>query len=287
MTNGSVIVCGLPAAGKTTFLAALWDVLQAGGPATLLKLASHDQDDYRHVRRIHKRWIEGIRQERTDSSDRETVGLDLTSGEGEAFTLSFPDLGGEVFTQLWEQRTCETEIADMLSVRRGVMLFIHADKIDRPRHLVDDLLDDVEMGESNEDGEAIPFTPNLAPSDVKLVDLLQMLSAGRISGRTGKLAIVLSAWDKVSVGDLKPEQHLAEQLPLLHQYLRAGAHGWEPAVFGVSAQGTDYVKKTHTGDLPQPLIDICSLPKAYERIRVVADGVEDHDLTRPIAWVVS
>ncbi|KJS38337.1 MAG: hypothetical protein VR74_05985 [Hyphomonas sp. BRH_c22] len=287
MSNGSVVVCGLPAAGKTTYLAALWEVLQDGGPSTQLQMASRDHDDYRYVRKIHKRWIEGVRQERTEGPDREAVGLDMTDGTGGAFTLRFPDLGGEVFTQLWEERTCDTEIADMLSTRRGVMLFVHADKITQPRHLIDELNDSAEMGDATSIGEALPFAPRLAPCQVKIVDLLQMMTSRHINAPPGNLAIILSAWDRVSVGDLTPEQHLATQMPLLDQYLKAGGDGWRPAIFGVSAQGTDYVKREHPGDLPQSLVDICKLRKPHERIRVVSNCVEDHDLTRPIAWVVS
>ena len=285
MPDGSIIVCGLPEAGKTTYLAALWNILQDGGPQTALSLASRDYDNYEHVRTIHRKWINGQRQARTEPDERKPVGLDLMDTEGRCFTVEFPDLGGEIFSSLWERRYCDEDIAKLLSNRTGVMLFVHADKIVKPRHLIDELTDNESMGEQGANEKSIPYTPVSSPCQVKIVDLLQSLQRGAIAGRMGRLSVVVSAWDRVAVGDLTPERHLATHLPLLDQYLKYGAHQWEPAIFGVSAQGADYVSSNHKGALPQRLAEICELDHPYERIRVIGGVLEDHDLTRPIAWV--
>ena len=285
MPDGSIIVCGLPEAGKTTYLAALWNVLQDGGPQTALSLVSRDYDNYEHVRAIHRKWINGRRQVRTEQDEPKPVGIDLVDTEGHRFSVEFPDLGGEIFSTLWEERYCDEDIADLLSNRSGVILFVHADKIVKPRHLINELTDNELMGEQGANEESVPYTPVLSPCQVKIVDLLQSLQRGAIAGRVGRLSVVISAWDRVAVGDLTPERHMATHLPLLDQYLKYGAHQWEPAIFGISAQGADYVSSNHEGALPQPLAEICQLDHPYERIRVICGEQEDHDLTRPIAWV--
>ena len=255
MPDGSIVVCGLPEAGKTTYLAALWNILQDGGPQTALSLASRDYDNYEHVRTIHRKWINGQRQARTEPDERKPVGLDLMDTEGRCFTVEFPDLGGEIFSSLWERRYCDEDIAKLLSNRTGVMLFVHADKIVKPRHLIDELTDNESMGEQGANEKSIPYTPVSSPCQVKIVDLLQSLQRGAIAGRMGRLSVVVSAWDRVAVGDLMPERHLATHLPLLDQYLKYGAHQWEPAIFGVSAQGADYVSSNHNSPVMKSLSD--------------------------------
>ncbi len=58
-----------------------------------------------------------------------------------------------------------------------------------------------------------------------------------------RIAIVLSAWDKVEEEGQSPERFVGERLPLLKQYLDSGADGWQWKVYGVSAQGGDYEKE--------------------------------------------
>ena len=54
------------------------------------------------------------------------------------------------------------------------------------------------------------------------------------------LAIILSAWDRVSPPAPAPAAWLAGQMPLLEQFLGAHAQRLPHAVFGVSAQGGDF-----------------------------------------------
>ena len=289
--DGSIIVCGLPEAGKTTYLAALWNVLQEP-EVRRQHLASYRETTT--ITNMYARFTANgsteRRQVRTEQDERKPVGLDfpdpwMSSSEGHRFSVEFPDLGGEIFSTLWEERYCDEDIANLLSNRSGVILFVHADKIVKPRHLINELTDNELMGEQGANEESVPYTPVLSPCQVKIVDLLQSFQRGAIAGRVGRLSVVISAWDRVAVGDLMPERHLATHLPLLDQYLKYGAHQWEPAIFGISAQGADYVSSNHEGALPQPLAEICRLDHPYERIRVIYGELEDHDLTRPIAWV--
>ena len=61
--------------------------------------------------------------------------------------------------------------------------------------------------------------PKDAPTAVQVVEMLQMLRCNALRSPAKRLAIMLSAWDKVEEEGLDSEAFLARELPLLDQYL--------------------------------------------------------------------
>ena len=120
------------------------------------------------------------------------------------------------------------------------------------------------------------------------MDLLQLLRLPPLQIGFRRIAIVLSAWDKVADEGRTPEEFLAERLPLLDQYLRSGADNWVWRVYGVSAQGADYEKENEKLSDSQraKLQELRALDEPSMRIRVVSEGPESRDLTEPIAWLM-
>ena len=96
----SLVVCGLPGSGKTTFLAALWHLVQSAEANTALTLESLAYGHYEYVNAIRERWLKGRQQTRTAGVARK-VGIDLKSGGGRKTRLLFLDHSGEIFDQLW------------------------------------------------------------------------------------------------------------------------------------------------------------------------------------------
>ncbi len=83
MTTSSLIVCGLPESGKTTFLAALWHLVRSNEINTELALAGLSHGDYGYVTDIADVWLKARRQERTKfAAPVQTVGMDLTKPDG-------------------------------------------------------------------------------------------------------------------------------------------------------------------------------------------------------------
>ena len=72
----SIVVCGLPGSGKTTFLAALWHLVQSKEANTVLTLESLVYGQYEYVNAIRERWLKGRQQTRTVGDVRK-VGIDL------------------------------------------------------------------------------------------------------------------------------------------------------------------------------------------------------------------
>jgi hypothetical protein len=129
----------------------------------------------------------------------------------------------------------------------------------------------------------------LAPTQVQLVDLLQLFRAFPIDVGLRRIAIIFSLWDKVAAEGRSPEEFLGEQLPLLDQYLRSGADGWIWQVYGVSAQGGDYETDNEEPTPTQRarIDELKALDKPSMRINVISGTTVSHDLTEPIAWLMS
>ena len=287
MTAHGMVVLGLPGSGKTTFLAALWHLLTSNEVNTRLRLVMLKAGEAAHLNEIASVWRKAQVQERTQYAGDRTVTMSLQAGIFPEFQLSFPDLAGESFQQMWEARECSSEVAGSLR-SSGVLLFIHADKIKAPGWIIDDA-DDADDAEAAgllvKAGMPVPWTARLAPTQVKLVDILQSLQSAPLDVGPRRLAIILSAWDKAAGAGLLPEEYLAAHLPLLRQYLQHGLDkAWKIKVFGVSAQGGTY------DEVRKPVKDeaqrIREMDVPSNRISVVSFDGSSHDLTEPIQWVL-
>ncbi|MGH7434955.1 MAG: hypothetical protein ACRENE_04710, partial [Polyangiaceae bacterium] len=184
-------------------------------------------------------------------------------------------------------RDCDPEVAKILNGRTGVVLFVHADRIERVQWVVDVVGWMRRLELPLEDGKPIKWHPRHAPTQVQIVDLLQLLHASPLDVGPQRVAIALSAWDKVEQEGLTPSAFLAQRLPLLHQYLEHGPLAGRWRVYGVSAQGGDYeplegskgpwsredVERARAHDNPS------------ERIKLTSDIAQSQDLTEPIAWL--
>jgi hypothetical protein len=285
MTSHDIVVLGLPGSGKTTFLAALWHLLTSNEVETKLNLVTLKAGESAHLNEIASLWRRAKVQERTLHAGDHTVTMSLRTGTAPEFQLSFPDLAGESFQQMWETRECAPEVAASLR-SSNVLLFIHGDKIKAPGWIIDDVEDAEAAGLPVEAGKLVPWNARLAPTQVKLVDLLQSLQAPPLDGGVRSVAIVLSAWDKAAGAGMSPDQYLTAHLPLLRQYLTHGLDkAWKVKVFGVSAQGGIY---DETGKPPKDEAQrIREMEIPSERISVVSAEGRSHDLTEPLQWLLA
>lgn len=284
MTAHNIVVLGLPGSGKTTFLAALWHLLTANEVETKLSLVTLKAGESAHLNHIASLWRRAKVQERTLHAGDRTVTMSLRTETEPEFQLSFPDLAGESFQQMWETRECASEVAASLG-SSNVLLFIHSDKIKAPGWIIDDAEDAEAVGLPVEADKPVPWNARLAPTQVKLVDLLQSLQATSLCWGPRRVAIILSAWDRAAGAGMAPDQYLAAHLPLLGQYLTHGLdEAWRVKVFGVSAQGGVY---DETNKPPKDEAQrIRELDVPSERISVVSAEGRSHDLTQPLQWLL-
>lgn len=280
----SIVVYGLPESGKTTYLAALWHLVTARDVPVGLMLDRLDTDAS-HLNALASRWRQARVQQRTVPGGEKLVSMRLRTAQGSAVRLTFPDISGEAYSRMWEERDCDKRVADI--ARAGnVLLFIHSDTIRAAQWVLDVAALARRLGLPAEEGEEVPWHPRLAPTQVQLIDLLQLLRVPPLDVGARRLAIVLSAWDKALPEGRTPTEFLAERLPLLHQYLRNGSDAWVWHVWGVSAQGGDYDPADETVPSSPGAQAICALDSASARIIVARDGARSHDLTEPLQWLM-
>ena len=285
MNERSVVIIGLPESGKTTFLAALWHLITARDVETILRFHTLRDGESSHLNAIAARWRDAKVQDRTALGGNQLVSMNLQDVGGTPVRVTFPDVDGEVYRRIWEERDCEADIADILKAT-GVLLFIHADTIRQPKWVIDEVALSKAVGLTIQNGEDLPWHPRLAPTQVKLVDLLQLLCSESLNVGPRRLAIMLSAWDKAVGENLSPQGYLGAKLPLFSQYLRQGADRWTWRTYGVSAQGGEYdpIEPGHAGR--KEAEELRDLDCASTRIRLICSTQETHDLTDPLAWLI-
>jgi Double-GTPase 1 len=285
MNERSVVIIGLPESGKSTFLGALWHIITEADIDTLLRLESLGQGDRNHLNALASRWRDARVQDRTAIGGNRLVVMNLADRSGASLRVTFPDTAGEAYQHMWEARECDPDVADTLKYG-NVLLFVHSDTIQTPMWVVDDAALSRRMG-LQPAGQLVSWHPRLAPTQVQLVELLQFLSSDPLDSGPRRLAIMLSAWDKVVPEVLSPAAFLEAKLPLVAQYLRHSGHRWTSRVYGLSAQGGDY-DPIEENAAPKPEAEqLRNLDRPSTRIRLLGEIPETHDLTEPLAWLMA
>ena len=288
MTDRSIVISGLPGSGKTTFLAAFWHIVTSRVDSTMMRFKSLRDGDATYLNEIAARWRSGKSQIRTILAGDQLVSMNLLDPTDAPMRLIFPDLAGESFRDIWEARECAPSLARILGGGEGLLLFINADRIQPHLLTVDIAAQAKSLGLPIPPGQEVKWHPRFAPTQVQLVDLLQLFRAPPINVGLSRTAIILSLWDRVQIEGHSPEDFLTERLPLLDQYLRSGADGWTWKVYGVSAQGGDYEKENEelTSSQRKAFDELMALDNPSQRTRVVFESTVSNDLTEPIAWLM-
>ncbi len=279
------LLVGLPSTGKTTFLAALWHVVESSEVPEALRLVRlHGIRD--HLNKIRQDWLNCKPLERTLPAAEKTVSMTLTEpGQDRTTELFLPDISGESFRRQWEDKQWTKEFNDLACEAIGALLFVHPGTVIPPEKIGSGTkkmsaalaAEENELTNQEEDEEqASPWTPDKTPTQVKLVELLQYLLSGPFSSRELRLAVVVSAWDLVLKDGHSPQKWLDIRLPLLAQFLKANCDTCRTRVYGVSAQG---------GELQQA-DQLRRHMKASRRIIISGPDCHAHDITEPIRWIM-
>lgn len=288
-TSTNLHFMGLTSSGKTTFLAALWHVLNEHSSEIHLKLKGLSVDRT-YLNQITADWQACSQVQRTKLEHEQLIVLNLESAKNTTFDLSVPDLSGEGFEQQLVDR--KIAVAHYESVQRatGFALFVHPRLKEGTRltysQQLNSVLDVIPMTPpiaertSNVPSNAIePWSIEKLPTQVALVELLQFVL--EIAARKVRVAVVISAWDLVDKTEFMgtPQEYLAREMPLLRQFLESNNDLIEHTVFGVSAQGGDIMVEKQK----QALLE---LDDALQRIKVLHGVESSHDITKPIAWLL-
>lgn len=282
--DAHVSIVGLPASGKTTYLAALWHMVREPGADTDLRFTSLNTGNYEHLNTLAKLWRSGKIQQRTQTSGLKTVIMTLGHADGREVAISFPDIPGEDFSDMWEKREVDDSLQKTLSAP-NIVLIVNGDTIKLPGWVAERNAMANDAGLPITDNEPVDWNPSLSPTQVKLVGLLQFLMSQTLDVGPRRIAVLISAWDKVEGEQLSPDELLSTKLPLLAQYLRSGRDPWDWNVWGISAQGGEYEdpeKDQHFAETDA----LRDLDRASDRIKIVQGAIVTSDITHPLAWLM-
>ena len=293
LNENTILICGLPDSGKTTFLGALSYLMTSREVATEL---SHDglPAERAFLNTLANRWCQCEPMERTRPGDDENIRLKFKS-KGGKIEINFPDLAGETWRQAWEFHHCSKELANLANDANSIIVFIHADDIRKPLSVVRAQ----ELAYALGGAEPPPATnqdPSQAdmekhyekwepaehpPTQAIIVSLLQQLATHPMGNKRKKVTIVLSAWDQFP--GCAPDDFVKRELPLLYQYLNSSFDYEAWKVYGVSAQGGRLSNKKDEPDDKEKLLSI-ELPS--KRISVQQGNNTSNDLTSILSWTI-
>ena len=271
-------IAGLPGAGKTTYIAALWDIIQRNGGGLELQFSTK-QENASYLNEIWEYWVsmKKIERSKTPVPDDITINVKRISN-GEELVLDIPDFMGEQFQKIIEH-TLPENIQHWIEQSDRMLFLIN--------NLNDSLKDDLESeddpaDESTNSTKDKEEAPRLAPE--KMLQASQnMMVLKYISNhaRMKKVAIGLSAWDIKMNSGKTPEEFLKQRSPALYNFIKR--HFNESVFFGVSAQGFDYKDVAEKASLMKE-----KARKSNRAFIVYGDEKEpSSDLTKPFNYLIS
>lgn len=301
----SISIIGLPESGKTTFLAALWELVNESRVPKVLRFHSIGDNDHSYLRKIVKVWRRAKEQARTRLTGLSAVKMNLQDKHGKVVCVAMPDAPGEEFLAMWEDRELGRVLGESLAIG-NIMLLLNGNKVKAPAWITERVAQrraTKSQKTESQKTESLPkeWEPSFAPTQVQLVDLLQQISHAPVGGAGRRVVIMISAWDKAEGERLTPSAFLDKKLPLLAQYLEAGRDGWSSRVYGVSAQGGEYDGNAENaeGDAHETANEKKAPKKGKDadrlrevdipanRIRLVLGERESNDLTEPLQWLMN
>lgn len=244
LAHNHFLLIGLPNTGKTSFLAALWYMVSQSRVDCSLTL-DHLRGDTHYLNQIRDAWLEHrpVPRNKADSENIASMWLKDRQTDHVA-SLSFPDLSGEAFRLQWTQRLLATTYDKALREATGGMLFVHPENVSQPIRIdtVKAVLDDI-GGDDTKTKVTIkdkPWDSEGSPTQVQLVDVLQFMSTRPYFQTPFRLAVVVSAWDRVTPKSRRPSDWITTELPLLKQFFESNDELFEVSFYGISAQGGRY-----------------------------------------------
>lgn len=280
MIQNRHVILGYPNSGKTTFLAALWYLLDAGKTTSI----SLDKisGDVRYLNEIKKTWLKCEQVPRTLISSEEMVEMRVRDTRTkDVSVLRLPDFSGETFQALFTDRECDEDFVTMLQESSGILFFINADRTNDMMLVTDhNFPDDDQVGEDdghNAEAETLEgFDPRKTPEQTRIVEVLQLLQVPPLRGPRRRLVIAISAWDVVAVDEISPQDWIAREMPMLAQYIDNNANSYDVRYCGISAQGGPF-----EGETRAQLLQV----DPAERVVCKWDGKTSSDITLPLTWL--
>lgn len=271
-------IAGLPNAGKTTYIAALWDIVRMRDDKGLELQFTTAPENVAYLNEIWEYWAQMKKLERSKTPVPDDIKINVKRLlDGAELMLDIPDFMGEQFQSIINHSLPE-KIGMWIEQSDRLLYFIN--KLDSG--CKDDLEDDddtaVTVDRTQERNTVSPLAPEkMMETSQNLMVLKYIANHSNIK----KVAIGLSAWDAKMTANETPESYLKKRSPVLYNFITY--HFRECLFFGVSAQGFDYDKESGRKDEMLEKQKVCNRAFIY----LGNDPAPSIDLTKPLNYLIS
>jgi hypothetical protein len=267
----SIALLGGPSSGKTTWLGAVANLIDQERLPQLTR--TQLSADTRSIDTFVEPLLEGKYPPRTPHGHRAPISLHLRATQDDGaetpFTLQVEDFAGEDMERVFSDRLWPEAWHAWSESANGVLLFVRPTELVRlppirpPAvsafdRLLGPLSPPMQLGppdpaaafgggfvpEAPETPRAASRDPQRVPTTLALIELLQLLRAQRgvatgvRAGHGLRVAIVVTAWD-AEEADKTPNEWLAQNAPILEDYLWSNFAREDVMRFGLSSTGVD------------------------------------------------
>lgn len=278
-----ILMVGMPASGKTSFVAALYRQLKDGNDKGLLKLdRSREVVGEKILKEAADQQIVHKKLPRTNEKI-ERIKMPLLDKAGDIVDFSMPDLLGENYKKAVVERRMDSEIVDKIRAADKILFFINRQTvIDEPRNIPNENAKETdsrtdhskevrEVKKENEESKTDDSDKKIDKKDpiynVFHTELLQILLEVAEKEQVLNISFILSAWDKVEDENEaipSPKEFLRKEFPLLYQTIVHNLDRIKYQIWGVSAQGFDYADEQRKKMLDEQDIEPLKLIKAVD-----------------------
>ncbi|MGZ4314204.1 MAG: TRAFAC clade GTPase domain-containing protein [Gaiellaceae bacterium] len=255
---------GLPATGKTTYIAALWSYLTSGPPEGTYRVTQYP-DDPSYLNAIAEAWVGGESMPRNSLGSTDRIEFTIETPARRVLTIVLPDLPGELFLNAVVRPWIDEDTAQAVTGSDLLLVFVNGEKAKTYSALGDQELphhepatneapvgarsDSADPAQESGAGSA-PQSPDIATSvdfsvegldsDTLNTELVQRLVYLTTEDGTPPILVVVSAWDSLHDPGERPEAWLRREQPMLAQLVEELRLTTQVGVVGVSAQGANY-----------------------------------------------
>lgn len=270
-------IAGVPDAGKTTYIAALWDIIKRGGSDLELQFTTSPENSS-YLNEIWEYWVSMNKIERSKTPVPDDIKINVKrKTDNKELELDIPDFMGEQFQKIIDHTLPDNIKQWIEQSDRMVYLINKLDDVSK-----DDIEEDDPEDATVDRTEERQKAPRLAPE--KMLEASQNMMVLKYiasHAKMQKIAIGLSAWDVKMTANLTPEDYLQQRSPVLYNFIKW--HFKEVKFFGVSAQGFDYKDKN------EKAAEMRDKARKSRRAFIAFDKEKDlsPDLTKPFNYLIS
>ena len=287
MTAQSIMLIGGPDSGKTNYSVCLCKKILEPGDSKLV--APSLPDDITYIEELLEHLLQGSFAPRSDTNLDEgrrdfhiPIALAETPNELLAEIL-VPDVSGELWKKAVETLELSSEWMEQLKKSTGALIFVRV--LSEQNFAPLDWVTSSRLLKITDNDEE---ESHKVPTQIFLSELLRFLERTLMPANDGsppRVAILVTAWDMLDEerSTAGPSTYLQAEYPLFAGRLKDTSK-LDVRVFGVSSLGGDL---TNDVAFREKFMEGKLNDAGYIVTKVEDEIIKNHDLTLPLAWLIS